>query len=224
MSGPHGLVADRDGNIWFTANFAGYIGKLDPGTGKVTEYRLPDPAARDPHTPLFDQSGILWFTVQGGNMIGRLDPKTGEVKLVTSPTPKSNPYGMVITSKGSHISCEFGANKLASIDPLTMAIREYALPTPKAGRGASPSRRTTSSGTRITRADTLAVSIPRRAPSRNTPRLAGRNRNPTALRSPKERFGTASPECGRTRLCASIRQARNFKLGSSRQAAASCAT
>ena len=32
-SGPHGLVADRAGNIWFTANFKGYIGKLDPRTG-----------------------------------------------------------------------------------------------------------------------------------------------------------------------------------------------
>ena len=50
-------------------------------------------------------------------MIGRLDPKTGEIKLVTSPTPKSNPYGMVITSKGMPFFCEFGANKLASIDP-----------------------------------------------------------------------------------------------------------
>ena len=128
MSGPHGLVADRDGNIWFTANFAGYIGKFDPGTGNFTEYKLPSPAARDPHTPLFDQSGILWFTVQGGNMIGRLDPKTGEVKLVTSPTPKSNPYGIVITSKSTPYFCEFGSNKLASIDPATMAIREYALP------------------------------------------------------------------------------------------------
>ena len=25
-SGPHGLVADRAGNIWFTANFKGYMG------------------------------------------------------------------------------------------------------------------------------------------------------------------------------------------------------
>ena len=29
---PHGLVADHGGNIWFTANFKGYIGKLDPRT------------------------------------------------------------------------------------------------------------------------------------------------------------------------------------------------
>jgi virginiamycin B lyase len=129
-SGPHGLVADRDGNIWFTANFAGYIGKLDPRTGRFTDYRLPDPKARDPHTPMFDRRGILWFTVQGANMVGRLDPATGQIRLATSPTPKSNPYGMVISSRDIPWFCEFGANKLASIDPDTMAIHEYVLPNP----------------------------------------------------------------------------------------------
>jgi virginiamycin B lyase len=129
-SGPHGLAADRDGNIWFTGNFAGYIGKLDPRTGRFTDYRLPDPKARDPHTPLFDRRGILWFTVQGANMVGRLDPAAGQVRLVNSPTPRSNPYGMVISSRDIPWFCEFGANKLASIDPDTMAIHEYVLPNP----------------------------------------------------------------------------------------------
>jgi len=163
MSGPHGLVADRDGDIWFTANFAGYIGKLDPSTGKITEYKLPNPEARDPHTLLFDQNGILWFTVQSANMIGRLDPKTGEIKLVSSPTPHSNPYGMVITSKGVPFFCEFGSNKLASIDPATMSSVSTSCHTRTAVRGGSPSRPTISFGTRITREDILAASIPRRA-------------------------------------------------------------
>jgi virginiamycin B lyase len=127
-SGPHGLVADKDGNIWFTANFKGYIGKLDPKTGDVTEYDLPDPNARDPHTPLFAPNGMLFFTVQSANMVGRLNPKTGEIKMVTSPTPKSNPYGMVMNSKGVPIFCEFGSNKIASIDPETLAIHEWVLP------------------------------------------------------------------------------------------------
>ena len=43
--------ADKDGNIWYTSNFKGHIGKLNPKTGQVTEYPMPDPAARDPHTP-----------------------------------------------------------------------------------------------------------------------------------------------------------------------------
>lgn len=127
-SGPHGLVADKDGNIWFTANFKAYIGKLDPKTGDITEYPMPDPAARDPHTLIFDQKGTIWFTAQGADMVGRLDPKTGEIKLEHVPTPRANPYGMVVTSKGVPFFVEFGSNKVASIDPETMAIHEYVLP------------------------------------------------------------------------------------------------
>lgn len=127
-TGPHGLAEDRDGNIWFTGNNAGLIGKLDPKTGEVTEYPLPDANAKDPHTLNFDQSGKLWFTVQQANMVGRLDPANGEIKLVTSPTPKSRPYGLVVNPQGVPVFVEFGTNKIATIDPATMAIREYALP------------------------------------------------------------------------------------------------
>jgi len=107
---------DKQGNIWFTANFKAYIGKLDTKTGKFTEYPL-DPEARDPHTPIFDQKGTLWFSVQGANMVGRLNTETGESKVVTSPTPKSNPYGMVVTTKGIPYFVEFGANKIAASIP-----------------------------------------------------------------------------------------------------------
>ena len=127
-SGPHGLVADSDGNIWFTANFQGYIGKLDPRTGKVAEYPLGDPEARDPHTLVFDRQGTLWFTVQSANRVGRLQPESGEVKLLTPPTPRALPSGMVINAAGVPFFDEFGSNKIASIDPKTLAIREYPLP------------------------------------------------------------------------------------------------
>jgi virginiamycin B lyase len=125
-SGPHGLTEDKGGNIWFTANTKGYIGKLDPKTGTISEYPMPDPAARDPHTPVFDQKGTLWFTLQGANKIGRFNPATGELTLGDSPTPRSNPYGMVISSKGVPFYVEFGANKVASIDP-RMDVAEHRL-------------------------------------------------------------------------------------------------
>ena len=132
LTGPHGLAEDKSGNIWFTGNSAALIGKLDPSTGLVTEYPLPDTTAKDPHTLNFDQSGMLWFTVQQANMIGRLDPATGAIKLVTSPTPKSRPYGLKINAQGVPVVVEFGTNKIATIDPQTMAIKEYALPNPAA--------------------------------------------------------------------------------------------
>jgi len=131
-SGPHGLIPDHDGNVWYTANFKAYIGKLDPRTGQVTQYPMPDPKARDPHTLLLAPNGFIYFTAQGANMVGRLNPKTGEIKLVNSPTPRSNPYGMVIDSHGVPYYVEFGSNKVARIDPETLAIREYVLPDPAA--------------------------------------------------------------------------------------------
>jgi len=100
------------------------IGKLDPVSGRATEYPLRDPRARDPHTLIFDQSGILWFTVQHGNFVGKLDPRTGEITLRSSPTPNSLPYGIVINSKGIPFYSEFGTNKIASINPATFEITE----------------------------------------------------------------------------------------------------
>jgi virginiamycin B lyase len=129
-SGAHGLVADQDGNIWFTAISGGYVGKLDPKTGEIAEYRPNAGEKIDPHTPVFDHNGILWFTNEETNYIGRLDPKTGKMALVKLPTPHAVPYGIVTLPNNNLLFCEFGTNKLGSIDPSTMKITEYTLPSP----------------------------------------------------------------------------------------------
>lgn len=113
----HGLLADHGGNLWFTANFGGYIGKLDPRTGKITQYPMPSEKADDPHTAVFDANGMLWFTLQGGNMVGRLDPKTGKIELKEVPTESALPDGIQINSKDVPIFCELGTNKMASMNP-----------------------------------------------------------------------------------------------------------
>ena len=127
-TGPHGLVEDKDGNIWFTGNHAALIGKLDPKTGIVTEHKIPDPKVKDPHSLSFAPDGVLWFTAQQSNAVGRLDPKTGEFKLVTMPTQRSRPYGILVSAKGVPTLALFGTNKLATIDPNTLAVKEHALP------------------------------------------------------------------------------------------------
>ena len=132
FSGPHGLAEDKAGNIWFTGNNLGLIGRLDPKTGVTTEYALPDGTAKDPHTINIAQNGTVWFTVQQANMVGRLDPKSGAIKLVTSPTPNSRPYGLMIDSKGTPWIAEFGAPKIARIDPQAMQFKEFTLPSPAA--------------------------------------------------------------------------------------------
>jgi virginiamycin B lyase len=124
-SGPHGLVDDKEGNIWFTAQQGHYIGKLDPKTGNVTEYKLSHPDARSPHTPILDQKGNLFFTTSGNDFVGRVNGKTGEVTMVKR---ESNPYGILVNSKGVPFFTLYETNKLGSINPDTMEIKEYVLP------------------------------------------------------------------------------------------------
>src|SRR5207249_4661658 len=100
-------------------------------TGSVAvsfkEWGLPTKGSR-PHDPWAAPDGSIWYTGMYANVIGRVDPKTGDIKIVTSPTPRSLPYGMVVSSKGLPFLVEFGAPKVASVDPATSAIKEYALP------------------------------------------------------------------------------------------------
>src|SRR5206468_13024621 len=75
------------------------------------------PSPPDTHTLSLHDALPIW-----------LDPKTGEMKLIQSATPRSNPYGVVVSSKGMPHIVLFGTNKIAAIDPLTMEIKEYVLP------------------------------------------------------------------------------------------------
>ena len=45
---PHDPAVGRDGAVWYTDQANSYIGRLDPTTGKVTDYPTPTPAS-GPH-------------------------------------------------------------------------------------------------------------------------------------------------------------------------------
>jgi len=81
---PHDVVVDDKGTVWFSSFGEQYLGKLDPKTGKLTEFEIPE------HKPGFptgllglrgDAEGNLWF----GNMyqatIARFDRKTETFKF-----------------------------------------------------------------------------------------------------------------------------------------------
>ena len=101
QSGPHGLADDRGRQHLVHGQLGGYIGKLDPKTGDVTEYKMPDPAARDPHTPLFDREGhalVHACRAQHGGPPRSEDGRDQARRIADSRV--RNPYGMVIDSKG----------------------------------------------------------------------------------------------------------------------------
>src|SRR5262245_46117360 len=86
---PHDVVVDRDGIAWYSSFGEQYLGRLDPKTGKVTEYEV---GMNKPGFPTgflalrTDVEGNLWM----GNMyqatIVKFDPKT--TKFATWTLPK----------------------------------------------------------------------------------------------------------------------------------------
>lgn len=141
---PHNLVVEK-GMVWFTGNRNGRIVRLDPASGTLTTYALPDSTVRDPHTMIFDQkSGIAWFTAQQSGAVGRFDPATGRFRLWKTGAG-TRPYGIVLDSKGRPWFDLFGTNKLATIDPASFELRTYELP----AANARPRRIAITSGDQI---------------------------------------------------------------------------
>src|SRR5438270_11688527 len=80
-AGAHDVYPAPDGAVWFTAQAAGKLGRLDPRTGKSDMIALGPGAA--PHGVII---GAAWVTEGGQNAIARVDPATRAVKLF--PLPK----------------------------------------------------------------------------------------------------------------------------------------
>jgi virginiamycin B lyase len=124
---PHNLVVDAKGTVWFTGNANNRIVKMDPETGKITTFMIPDAAVRDPHTLAFDQKGNAWFTAQNSGFVGHFNTATEKFQLFKMEQG-SKPYGIVIDKAGRPWFDLFGTNKIGTIDPATMQFRAYVLP------------------------------------------------------------------------------------------------
>ena len=123
---PHGLLVDRQSIVWYTGNGNGTIGRLDPATGKVTEFKTPS-GGGGPHTLVItDDGGTIWFTMQSGDRVGRLDTKTGTIwEFATS----GGPYGIALDRQGNVWFCRMADDRLGRIDAKTRAVTEVAVPT-----------------------------------------------------------------------------------------------
>jgi virginiamycin B lyase len=129
---PHGLLVDKQGIVWTTGNGNGTIGRLDPASGRFTEYPVPTRGG-GPHTLVITSDGVIWFTMQSGNKIGRLDTRAGGP--ITEYKTSGGPYGLALDKAGNVWFCRMGEDKLGRLDPKTGQMSDLAT-----GRGSQPRR------------------------------------------------------------------------------------
>jgi virginiamycin B lyase len=82
-SHPHDVAPARDGSIWYTAQAAGQLGRLDPRTGRIRRVSLG--AGSSPHGVVVGPDGAAWVTDSGLNAIVRVDSRTHRVRRFPLP-------------------------------------------------------------------------------------------------------------------------------------------
>ena len=79
----HDVAPAADGSVWFTAQGAGALGRLDPATSKVTLIPLGEGSA--PHGVIIGPDGAPWVTDGGQNAVLRVDPATRAIRRFPLP-------------------------------------------------------------------------------------------------------------------------------------------
>jgi virginiamycin B lyase len=88
-TGPATLAIDDLGRLWFAEHYANKIGRLDPATGGMEEFKIPVPGAYSLLNSL-DSSGNYWFAEADGNSIGTIPENATSsitVRSVSTPAP-----------------------------------------------------------------------------------------------------------------------------------------
>jgi len=85
---PHDVIVDRDGMVWFSDFGEQVLGRLDPKTGAVKEFAIPELKPGFPTGTLDlepDPQGNLWIGLMFQAGIAHFDKKTGTFKLYSAP-------------------------------------------------------------------------------------------------------------------------------------------
>ena len=99
---PYDAVADAGGMIWYTDSGSLYLGRLDPRSGAVKEWRVPEAKPGVPATGVvslsFDKSGNLWMGSLYQGAIYRFDPKTEKFASWNAPKEYSEQARTTMTA------------------------------------------------------------------------------------------------------------------------------
>src|SRR6266487_3410244 len=85
---PHDVIVDSQGLAWYASFGEMILGKLDPKTGKVTDYQVPRLKANLPTGSLavrFDEDENIWLGMQFQGGVAKFDQKTEKFQTWSLP-------------------------------------------------------------------------------------------------------------------------------------------
>lgn len=123
-------VEAPDGSIWWAGQWGNLIGRINPATGEMKEYPLPDNSM--PHSVTPDRAGNVWFTGNRNGTIGKLDPNTDEMTVYKMPnTDARDPHTTVFDDNGILWFTLQQSNMVGRLNPATGDIKLVTMKTPR---------------------------------------------------------------------------------------------
>ena len=140
---PHDVMLDRQGTVWYSDFGQMFLGKMDPKTGKVTQYPIPEVKKGYPVGTLnleFDRDDNPWVGVMYQSAIAKFDKKTETFQTWSTPkewdtdagqlghlalegTPVDNKVWIKNSDGGNIYRLDLGSNQMENLgafkDPRT---------------------------------------------------------------------------------------------------------
>ncbi|MES1256215.1 MAG: carboxypeptidase regulatory-like domain-containing protein [Acidobacteriota bacterium] len=128
---PHDVIVDSTGTAWYSDFAAQFFGKLDPRTGKATEYAVPVLRPGFPTGGLeaeFDKDENIWLSLMYQGGIAKFDRKTEQFQMF--PLPKDvlsdGTQESMVMPTGSHVDGKVWTNNQADHSILRLDVKTGA--------------------------------------------------------------------------------------------------
>jgi virginiamycin B lyase len=116
-----------DGTIWWTGQFASVVGRLNPQTGEMREWKLETEA--HPHSIVMGPDGNVWYTGNGNGTIGKLRPDSGEITVYRMPDPAArDPHTPAFDRNGTLWFTLQGSNMVGRMNIQTGDVKFVTMP------------------------------------------------------------------------------------------------
>lgn len=131
-TGPYGIDATPDGDIYYVSLAGSYLGRIVPdGDGFSAEVLDPPTPEQGARRVWADSAGRLWVSEWNAGQVGRYDPADGSWREWRLLGAAPQAYAVYVDERDDVWLSDFGANTLVRFDPETETFASVPL-------GASP--------------------------------------------------------------------------------------
>jgi len=115
---PRRIAVAKDDTVWYGDYARGYLGHLDPKTGKVEEFKSPGGEDSRPYAIDVTADGAVWYVETGDdakNVLVRFNPETKKFQTWPIPGGGGTVRNMDIDKNGDLWLAESGTGKLTRV-------------------------------------------------------------------------------------------------------------